>query len=326
MRAVQMSGAGDPSVLVPGERAVPTPGAREVLVRVAAAGVNGPDIFQRKGLYPAPPGASELLGLEIAGQVVAVGESVRDWQVGDRICALTNGGGYAQYCAVDQRHCLPVPAGLSMVEAGSLPETFFTVWSNIFKEAGLRGGQNFVVHGGAGGIGSTSIQLAKAFGATVFATCVGDAQAKYCASIGADRAIDNEHEDFVDIVREQGGADVILDILAGPFFERNIKACRHDATIVQLAFNLGSKVQANLMPIMLKRLKYTGSTLRTRSDEYKAEVARELREQVWPHIEAGRIKAVVDTTMPLEQARAAHELMESAAHSGKIMLIVDESV
>jgi putative PIG3 family NAD(P)H quinone oxidoreductase len=321
MAVIEMSAAGGPEVLTPGRRPVPRPAAGEVLIRVAAAGVNGPDLMQRKGLYPPPPGASDLLGLEVAGEVVGLGEGVTRWTPGDEVAALTNGGGYAEFCAVDARHCLSVPKGVAVRDAAGLPETFFTVWSNIFMGVGLKAGETLLVHGGAGGIGTTAIQLAKAFGARVIATDSPEARCAICRDLGADRAIDYRQEDFVEVVRQEGGANVILDIVGGPNIEKNFRAASHDARIVQLAFPAGSKVDINLMPVMLKRLTYTGSTLRTRPPEFKARIAAELEEKVWPHIEAGRIRVVTNRVFPLAEAAAAHALMESAAHSGKILLI-----
>ncbi len=322
MKAIQISAPGAPEVLKPTERPMPQPQTNEILVRVVAAGVNGPDIMQRKGLYPAPPGASDLPGLEISGEVVAVGQAVKRWKVGDSVCALTNGGGYAEYCVADAEQCLPVPKGVELRDAAGLPETFFTVWSNIFIGAQLKSGENFLVHGGAGGIGTTAIQLGKAFGAKVIATDSPEARCRICRELGADRVIDYKEEDFVEIVRQEGGANVILDIVGGPNIERNFKAASHDARLVQLAFALGSKVEVNLMPVMLKRLTYTGSTLRTRPSAFKARIARELEAQVWPHIEAGSIRVVTRQTYPLANAAEAHAAMESAAHVGKILLVV----
>jgi len=321
MQVVEITEPGGAEVLKPGTRPVPTAGPGEILVKVAFAGVNGPDLMQRRGLYPPPKGASDLLGLEIAGEVAAVGDGVSRWSVGDRVCALTNGGGYAEYCTVDAEHCMPVPAGLELADAASLPETYFTIWSNIFMTAGLSAGEVFLVHGGAGGLGATSIQLGKAFGATVVATESPAERCAFCESLGADRAIDYNTEDFVEVVRETfGGADVILDIVGGPYIARNIKAAKPDARIVQLAFALGADVQINLMPVMLKRLHYTGSTLRSRPDAYKARVARELEEKVWPLFPAGKLRPVVSATLPLAEASEAHRLMESAGHKGKIIL------
>jgi putative PIG3 family NAD(P)H quinone oxidoreductase len=322
MQVVAISASGGPDVLQLGERPVPQPGAGEVLIKVAAAGVNGPDLMQRKGLYPPPPGASDLPGLEVAGEVVAVGAEARRWSPGNKVTALTNGGGYAEFCAVDARHCLPLPRGLNFVDAASLPETFFTVWSNVFIGAGLAAGETLLVHGGAGGIGTTAIQLAKAFGAKVIATDSPAERCRICLELGADRVIDYRAEDYVEIVRAEGGANVILDIVGGPNIERNFRAASPDGRIVQLAFPAGSKVEVNLMPVMLKRLIYTGSTLRTRPSAFKARVAQELESRVWPLVEEGRIKPVVRTTFDLAQAARAHALMESSGHVGKIVLTV----
>ena len=320
--AVEISQPGAPEVLKPVRRPLPRPGPGEVLIKVAAAGVNGPDLMQRKGLYPAPPGASDLPGLEVAGEVAALGENAVRWSVGDRVAALTNGGGYAEYCTADAQHCLPIPKGVELVDAAGLPETFFTVWSNVFIGAGLTAGETLLVHGGAGGIGTTAIQLAKAFGAKVYATDSPAERCAICRDLGADRVIDYRQEDFVEIVRQAGGANVILDIVGGPNIEKNFKAASHDCRIIQLAFAAGSKVDINLMPVMLKRLTYTGSTLRTRPPAYKARVARELEAKVWPLIENGRIRVVTRQTFPLAQAAGAHALMESAQHTGKIVLKV----
>src|SRR3954471_4351027 len=321
MQFIEVSAPGAPEVLRPATGDMPSAGPREVLVKVAFAGVNGPDIMQRKGLYPPPKGASPLLGLEIAGEVEAVGADVRRWKVGDRVCALTNGGGYAEYCAVLEDHCLPIPPSLGLKEAASLPEAFFTVWSNIFMTAQLREGEVFLVHGGAGGLGTASIQLGKAFGARVVVTDSPGDRLAQCKALGADRAIDYKTEDFVEIVREEfGGADVILDIVGGPYIAKNVKAARADARIVQLAFAMGSKVEFDFMPIMLKRLHYTGSTLRSRPDAFKTRVARELEHNVWPLFARGRLKPVVNSVLPLAQAADAHRLMESGGHYGKIVL------
>ncbi len=321
MNCVLLSAPGGPENLALGDAALPAVVPGHVLVKVAYAGVNGPDIMQRKGLYPPPEGASKLLGLEIAGEVVAVGEGTQRWRIGDPVCALANGGGYAEYCAVLGEHCLPIPGGLAPGEGASLPEAYFTIWSNVFMTARLAARETFLVHGGAGGLGTAAIQLGKAFGAKVVATDHPQDRAAACLGLGADRAIDYEAEDFVDIVRNEfGGADVILDIVGGPYVARNLKASRHDARIVQLAFALGSKVQIDLMPIMLKRLHYTGSTLRSRPDAFKTEVARELEARVWPLFADGRLKPVVSEVLPLSQAADAHRLMERAGHWGKIVL------
>ena len=324
MRVIEIREPGGPDVLASGERERPVPGDGQILVEVAYAGVNGPDMMQRKGLYPPPKGASDLLGLEIAGTVVEAGAAVTRWKVGDRVCGLANGGGYAEHCVLEEGQTLPVPGPLSLADAASLPETFFTIWSNVFMNAGLAAGEVFLVHGGAGGLGTTCIQLGKAFGATVIATDSPAGRCGICDTLGADRVIDYEEEDFVEVVRSEfGGADVILDIVGGPYIARNIKAARHDGRIVQLAFALGSRVEINLMPVMLKRLLYTGSTLRSRSDAQKAAIAAELREKVWPLIADGTIRPVVSTVLPLARAGEAHALMESAGHTGKIVLEVD---
>jgi len=322
MKVVAMTAPGGPEVLKLAEHPLPTPQAGEVLIRVAAVGVNGPDMMQRKGLYPAPAGASDLLGLEVSGEIVALGDQVKRWTVGDKVTALTNGGGYAEYCAVDARHCLPVPKGIALTDAAGLPETYFTVWSNVFMGAGLAAGETFLVHGGAGGIGTTAIQLGKAFGAKVIATDSPEQRCGICRDLGADRVIDYRQEDFVEIVRKEGGANVILDIVGGPNIERNFKAANHDGRIIQLAFALGSKVDINLMPVMLKRLTYTGSTLRTRPPAFKAKIAQELEAKVWPLIESGRIRVVTRQTFPLAEAGKAHAMMESSQHTGKIVLTV----
>jgi len=321
MKYVALSTPGGPENLALAESAPPVAAPKHVVVKVAYAGVNGPDIMQRKGLYPPPEGASKVLGLEIAGEVVTVGEDTSRWRVGDTVCALTNGGGYAEYCSVLGEHCLPIPDALTPREAASLPEAYFTIWSNIFMTARLAAGETFLVHGGAGGLGTASIQLGKAFGAKVVATDHPADRVEACKRLGADRTIDYETEDFVEVVRNQfGGADVILDIVGGPYVARNIKASRHDARIVQLAFALGSKVQIDLMPIMLKRLHYTGSTLRSRPDAFKSEVARELEARVWPLFAQGKLKPVVGEVLPLGEAAEAHRLMERAGHWGKIVL------
>jgi NADPH:quinone reductase len=321
MQVIEISEAGGPEVLVAATRPVPQPQVNQVLVQVTAAGVNGPDIMQRQGLYPPPAGASDLPGLEVAGTVVALGSDVTEWSVGDQVCALTDGGGYAEYGAVLASHCLPIPKGLSLIEAAGIPESFFAVWSNVFMGVGLTSGETFLVHGGAGGIGTSAIQLAKAFGARVYATDSPAERCAACKQLGADRVIDYNEEDFVEVMRNEAkGADVILDIVGGDYIARNIRAAAPDARIIQLAFNKGSTIEINLMPIMLKRLVYTGSTLRSRPDTFKTEIARQLQEKVWPLIEAGSIKPLLSKTFPLAQAADAHRFMESATHIGKIIL------
>ncbi len=320
MKTVEMREAGQADVLETGEREVPLPRAGEVLIRVTAAGVNGPDLVQRRGHYPPPKGASDLLGLEVSGEVVALGDGVTGWAVGDTVCALTNGGGYAEFVAVDATHCLPIPEGVSQIDAAGLCETYFTVWSNLFFEQKTTPGQLLLVHGGAGGIGSTAIQLGKALGLRVFTTCADAEDCAYAEGLGAERAINFHDEDFVDLVREAGGANLILDIIGGDYVARNIKAASPDARIVQLAFNAGSKVEINLMPIMLKRLIYTGATLRSRPEAFKSAVAADLRDKVWPLFAAGKLAAQTYKIFPFDQAAQAHEMMETAAHRGKILL------
>jgi len=324
MTAVEISQPGPPDVLRSTTRPRPKPGPGDILLRVAAAGVNGPDIKQRQGHYPPPRGTSDLPGLEVAGTVVARGEGVEGWKEGDTICALANGGGYAEYCCVPAGQCLPVPTGLGMVEAAALPETFFTVWNNVAMRAALLEGESFLVHGGAGGIGSAAIQVAKALGARVFATASSPDKCAVCRRLGADRAINYRSEDFVEVVRAEtpGGVDVILDMIGGDYVQRNIKALAVDGRLVHIAFDKGAAVEVNLMPVMLKRLTLTGSTLRPRSSDFKTEVARQLRARIWPLIETGTIKPLIHATFPLAQAADAHRLMESGAHVGKIVLTV----
>lgn len=320
MKTVEMKEAGQPDVLVVGERPLPEVRPTEVLVRVIAAGVNGPDLVQRRGHYPAPKGASELLGLEVSGEVAAVGADVTGWSVGDPVCALTNGGGYAEYVAVDATHCLPIPETVSDVDAAGLCETYFTVWSNLFFGYEIVEDALLLVHGGAGGIGSTAVQLGTQLGLRVFTTCATADDCAFAKGLGAERAINFKEEEFVEIVRDAGGADLILDIVGGDYVARNIKAARPDARIVQLAFNAGSKVEINLMPIMLKRLIYTGSTLRSRPASFKSAVAADLRKSVWPLFAAGRLQPLTHKVFPFEQAAAAHTMMEQSAHRGKILL------
>lgn len=327
MMAIAVSEPGGPEKLVPVELPVPKPGQGEVLVEVAAAGVNRPDIIQRQGFYPAPPGAPETLGLEICGRVVACGPGVTAWQPGDVVTALVGGGGYAEYCCVHETHALPIPADLSLLEAAALPETCFTVWTNVFERAALQAGESLLIHGGTSGIGTTAIQLAKAFGVRVFATAGTAEKCALCEELGAERAIDYNREDFVAIVQEATGgrgADVILDMVGGPYVERNLKLAAPDGRIVSIAFLQGSKVELNLMPVMLKRLTLTGSTLRARSLEEKARLARAVRENVWPLIETGRFRPVIDKVFPLKEAAQAHAYMESGALKGKIVLNMAE--
>jgi NADPH:quinone reductase len=321
MKVILAREPGGPEVLMLGKRPVPAPRPGELLVRVTAAGVNGPDLVQRRGHYPPPKGASDLLGLEVSGEVVAVGADVTPtWQTGARVVALTNGGGYAEYVAVDAAHCLPVPDGVDEVDAAGLPETYFTVWSNVFLNQTMPEQGIFLVHGGAGGIGSTAIQLGAALGLRVFTTVGSQDEAAFCAELGAERAINFRDEDFVAILREAGGANIILDIIGGDYVARNIKAAHADARIIQLAFNKGSRVEIDLMPIMLKRLTYTGSTLRSRPDAFKAQVARDLADRVWPLFARGKLRPVTHVVLGFDEACAAHEMMEAAGHRGKILL------
>ena len=320
MTVIEMTEPGGPEVLSLGARDIPNPGAGEVLIKVVAAGVNGPDIVQRKGFYPPPKGASDLLGLEVSGEIASVGEGVTGWSVGDPVCALTNGGGYAEFVTVLADHCLGIPDGVSVEDAAGLPETFFTVWSNVFYGHEIARGGLFLAHGGAGGIGSTAIQLGRAFGLRMFTT-EGSAQTcEFCTSIGAERAINYHQEDFVPIVRGAGAANIILDTIGGDYVARNIKASAPDARIIQLAFNKGSKIDIDLMPIMLKRLTFTGSTLRSRPDAFKADIAADLAEKVWPLFSSGELRPLTHATLPFEEASEAHAMMQQAGHLGKILL------
>ncbi len=325
MTAVEIKGKGGPEVLVAGTVQVPTAGAGQILVKVAAAGVNRPDVQQRLGAYPPPKGHSPLLGLEIAGEVVAVGAGVARWRAGDKVCALVNGGGYAEYCIAEEPVALPVPAGLDMVEAAAVPETFFTVWNNVFERGGLQAGDWFMVHGGTSGIGTTAIQLAKAFGARVIATAGSAEKCKVCTDLGADRAVNYRTEDFVAVAREVTGGkgvDVTLDMVGGGYTEKNVVAAAEDGRIVQIAVLEGAEVTFNIARLMMKRVTLTGSTLRPRSREVKAGFARALEAKVWPLLATGRVKVVMDSTFPLAQAAAAHRRMETSQHVGKIVLKV----
>ena len=329
MRAVEITEYGAPAVLRVGTRPMPRPGDGEVLVAVAAAGVNRPDVAQRRGNYPPPPGASDIPGLEVAGRVVAVGGGVTAWRVGDEVCALVTGGGYAQYCAAPAEQCLPVPRGLSMAQAASLPETFFTVWSMVWGRGRLVPGEVLLVHGGSSGIGVTAIQMARALGNTVFVTAGTDEKCRACEALGADRAINYRTRDFVAEVKALTagrGADVILDMVAGDYVQRDILSLADDGRIVILAVLGGGKGEVAFEQVLRRRLTITGGTLRPRSVAFKGQVARELRERIWPLIEAGRIRPVIHATFPLAQAAGAHALMESSAHVGKIVLTVGDVV
>jgi putative PIG3 family NAD(P)H quinone oxidoreductase len=322
MKAVEIAGPGGPEMLRATNRPVPEPQADEVLIRLAWAGVNRPDALQRAGMYAPPPGASDLPGLEGAGEIAAVGAGVSDLAVGDHVCALLPGGGYAQYVTTPAAHCLPIPAGMDLKEAACLPETFFTVWSNVFQRGALRGGERFLVHGGSSGIGTTAIQLAHAFGARVFTTAGSAEKCKTCLDLGAERAINYREEDFGEALRAEGGADLILDMVGGDYLPRNVKALADDGRLVQIAFLQGPKVELNFAQVMVRRLTITGSTQRPQSDLAKARIAEGLRAHVWPLIEAGRVAPVMDSEFPLEEAAAAHKRMESSAHIGKIVLRV----
>jgi putative PIG3 family NAD(P)H quinone oxidoreductase len=327
MRAIEIAQPGAPEVLVPVPRPLPQPGEQEVLVRVAAAGVNRPDVMQRQGMYPPPPGASDIPGLEIAGEIVAVGDGVAPTRVGEHVCALVAGGGYAQYCVAHTRLCLPLPSGYAMTQAAALPETFFTVWSNVFDRGRLRAGEHFLVHGGSSGIGTTAIQLAKAFGASVYATAGTAQKCAACLELGADAAINYRDEDFVERVKAATGGrgvDLILDMVMGEYFARDLAALAPDGRLVFIATLGGPKVkELNVLPIMLKRLTVSGSTLRPRSIDDKSAIADALREKVWPRLDAGEMAPVMHASFPLEQACDAHALMESSAHIGKIVLTTD---
>jgi putative PIG3 family NAD(P)H quinone oxidoreductase len=323
MTAIEISAPGGPEVLVPASRPLPQPGAGEVLIKVAAAGVNRPDCLQRQGSYPPPKGASDIPGLEVAGEVIALGDGVKDLKFGDRVCALVTGGGYAEYCAAPAVQCLPVPKGYSMAQAAALPETFFTVWVNVFQRSGLKSGESFLVHGGTSGIGTTAIQLAKAFGCTVFATAGSAEKVKACKDLGADHAINYKTEDFVEVVKAATGGkgvDVILDMVGGDYIPRDIKALAEDGRLSFIAFLGGPKAEVNFAAVMMKRLTITGSTLRARPVAVKAQLAAELKEKVWPLLDAGRVAPVMAAAFPLAEAAKAHALMESSDHIGKIVL------
>ncbi len=327
MTVIEAREPGGPEVLVPATRPVPEPGPGEVLIEVAAAGINRPDVLQRQGLYPPPKGASDLLGLEVAGKVVALGEGASRYQPGDLVCALVNGGGYAAFAVAPEGSTLPVPQVLSLAEAAALPETVFTVWHNVFERGGLERGEWLLVHGGASGIGTTAIQMATAFGAKVIVTVGSAWKVKSCEALGAVRAINYHEEDFVEAVRETTGghgADVILDMVGGDYVERDLKAAALEGRIVQIAFLKGSKVELDLMRLMMRRLTLTGTTLRAQSPEAKARMAKAIEERVWPLIAAGEVKPVLDSTFELAQAADAHRRIDDPNHVGKIVLITKE--
>ncbi|TXR49099.1 NAD(P)H-quinone oxidoreductase [Phyllobacterium endophyticum] len=325
MTAIEITEPGGPLVLKPGKRGVPEPKAGELLIKVRAAGVNRPDVLQRLGHYPPPGGASDIPGLEIAGDVVATGEDVTRFRIGERVAALVAGGGYAQYCVVHETNALPIPAGYGFIEAAAIPETYFTVWHNVFQRGGLNRGETFLVHGGSSGIGTTAIQLARAFGATVITTAGSDEKCEACQKLGADRAINYREEDFVGAVTEATdgkGADLILDMVGGDYTARNYDAAALDGRIVQIAVLNGAKVTTDISKLMVKRLTHTGSTLRNRPVEFKAEIARELELKVWPLLVERRVAPVIDMIYPLHEAWRAHERIEDGNHIGKIVLDV----
>ena len=325
MTAIAIPVPGGPEALVPETRPLPQPGPGEILVKVAAAGVNRPDVLQRAGGYPPPKGASDIPGLEIAGEVAALGAGATRFGLGDKVCGLIAGGGYAEYCVVHETNALPVPEGLSLVEAAGIPETFFTVWSNVFDRGGLKPGETILIHGGTSGIGVTAIQLAKAFGATVITTAGSDDKCAAAKALGADHAINYRNQDFVQAVAEitgKKGVNMILDMVGGDYVQRNLAAVAPDGRIVQIAFLHGSEVKVDLRWLMLKRVTFTGSTLRVRDTAFKAALADALKAKVWPLLASGKVKVVMDSTYPLAEASKAHARMETNAHIGKIVLTV----
>ena len=323
MQAMEITTPGGPDVLQPVTVPVPVPGHGQIIIRLAYAGVNRPDALQRAGAYAPPATASPLPGLECSGTVVAMGPGVARWGVGDRVCALLPGGGYAEYALCNEAHALPVPAGLSMREAACLPETCFTVWSNMVTRGGLQAGERFLVHGGTSGIGVTAIQIARNLGARVFATAGSDDKARVCEELGAERGINYATEDYVEILRAAGGADLILDMVGGPYLPRNIKALRDDGRLVQIAFLQGSKIELNFAEVMMRRLTITGSTLRPQSDLAKARIAEAVETHVWPMIAAGKFRVVIDSEFALRDAADAHRRLESAGHIGKVVMKVE---
>jgi NADPH2:quinone reductase len=325
MTAIAIRAPGGPEMLVPEQRPVPKPGPGQILVKVAAAGVNRPDVMQRLGLYPPPKGTTDIPGLEIAGSVAACGDGVTRWKIGDAVSALVVGGGYAEYCLAVEGHALPIPRGIEAVAAAAIPETFFTVWHNVFERGGLKPGETLLVHGGSSGIGTTAIQLAKSFGARVIVTAGSAEKCAACRKLGADLAVDYKTEDFVAATKQATGgkgADVILDMVGGDYVERNYEAAAVEGRIVQIAFMGSPKASVNFTRLMLKRLHHTGSTLRSRPDADKAAIARAVEAQVWPLVAAGKVRPVIDRTFPLADAAAAHARMESSQHIGKIVLVV----
>jgi putative PIG3 family NAD(P)H quinone oxidoreductase len=329
MQAIEIAEPGAPEVLQPVSLAVPDPSPDQVLVRVAAAGVNRPDVLQRLGMYPVPPGASPLPGLEVSGEVVALGADVTRWNRGDRVMALTHGGGYAEYCVVHEEHCLAIPDRLSPLEAAAVPETYFTVWYNVFTRCGLAPGETFLVHGGSSGIGTTAIQLARAFDCRVLTTAGSDRKCAFCEDLGADHAINYKTQDWqeaVSTLTAGRGVDVILDMVAGPYMQKNLASLALEGRYAIIAFLLGPRAELNLRDVLARRLTITGSTLRPQSNADKADIAENLRRHVLPLLESGRVRPIIDRTFALEDAAAAHELMESSRHMGKIVLTLPRQI
>ena len=322
MRAIEIVEPGGPDVLRPVVMSIPKPNRNEVLIKIAFAGVNRPDVLQRAGSYMPPPGASDLPGLEASGIIFAIGQNVTNWAIGDEVCALLPGGGYAEYAVTQASHCLPVPKGMGLEQAAALPETFFTVWSNVFQRGKLKPHEKFLVHGGSSGIGTTAIQLANVFGSEVYATAGTEAKCLVCEELGAKRAINYKKEDFLDVIKSLGGVNLILDMVGGVYIEKNIKALVDDGRLVQIAFLQGAKAELNFAQIMTRRLTITGSTLRPQSDLSKAQIASELFRNVWPLLSNGRLKPVINSVFELEDVTSAHLLMESSQHIGKILLKV----
>jgi NADPH2:quinone reductase len=324
MIAISIARPGGPEVLQPVDLPVPRPGSREVLIRVAAAGINRPDLAQREGRYPPPPGASEIPGLEVSGTIAACGTDVERWHEGDEVCALVAGGGYAEYCIAPDAQCLPIPSGLDLVSAGAIPETFFTVWTNVFERGRLRAGESFLVHGGSSGIGTTAIQMAAAFGARVFATAGSSEKCSACERLGAERAVNYRTENFGEVLMaltRNRGVDVILDMVGGEYFRRNVDLLALEGRLLQIALLQGSRGELNLTQLLRQRLTITGSTLRPRTVQEKGAIASALEREVWPLVKAGRVLPVIHATFPLAKAADAHRLMESGSHIGKIVLV-----
>ncbi len=323
MKVIEIVEPGGPSVLKSSVRSIPKPKRNEVLIKISYAGINRPDVLQRSGSYLPPPGASDLPGLEASGIIFAIGKNVTNWDVGDEVCALLPGGGYAEYAVTQASHCLPVPTGMSLKQAAALPETLFTVWSNVFQRGGLKPNEKFLVHGGSSGIGTMAIQLANLFGSEVYATAGSDAKCSACEVLGAIRAINYNKEDFLEVIKSIGGVHLILDMVGGAYIEKNIKALVDDGRLVQIAFLKGAKVELNFAQIMTRRLTVTGSTLRPQSDLSKSQIASELLEKIWPLLSTGRINPVINSVFDLNDVSSAHLLMESSKHIGKIVLKVD---